>query len=219
MVAPACFIPLAEETGLIAGIGDWVIRTACRQAKAWHDAGFKDLQVAVNLSVHQLTRVNFDAEVAAVLADAGLPPQYLELEITESTSMKHPERTVVLLARLKQMGMSIAIDDFGTGYSNLSYLKRFPVDRLKLDRAFVSDITSKPEDSELARAIIAMARSLHLTVVVEGVDEEVYTLADAQHYYFALNKNTDDRLVAKLQAVLDELRAKGRVEAIAARYR
>lgn len=192
MVAPARFIPLAEETGLIAGIGDWVLRTACRQARAWHDVGFKNLQVAVNLSAHQLTRVNFDAEVAAALSDAGLAPQYLELEITESTSMKHPERTVTLLARLKEMGMSIAIDDFGTGYSNLSYLKRFPVDRLKLDRSFVSDITSNPEDSELARAIVGMARSLRLTVVAEGVEDaqqlallRAYGCDQMQGYYFS----------------------------------
>ncbi|QDZ28375.1 EAL domain-containing protein [Noviherbaspirillum sp. UKPF54] len=192
MVAPARFIPLAEETGLITGIGEWVMRSACRQARAWHDAGFGDLQVAVNLSTQQLTRAGFDAEVAAALADAGLEPRYLELEITESASMKHPERTVVLLARLKQMGMSIAIDDFGTGYSNLSYLKRFPVDRLKLDRAFVSDITSKPEDSELARAIIAMARSLRLTVVAEGVEDaqqvellRAYGCDQVQGYYFS----------------------------------
>ncbi|HJV49946.1 MAG TPA: EAL domain-containing protein [Noviherbaspirillum sp.] len=192
MVAPARFIPLAEETGLISGIGDWVLRTACRQARTWHDAGFTDLQVAVNLSVHQLTRANFDVEVTAALAAAGLPPQYLELEITESASMKHPERTVALLARLKEMGMSIAIDDFGTGYSNLSYLKRFPVDRLKLDRSFVSDITHNPEDSELARAIVAMARSLRLTVVAEGVEDaqqigllRAYGCDQMQGYYFS----------------------------------
>ena len=192
MVPPARFIPLAEEAGLITGIGEWVLRTACRQAKAWHDAGYKDLRIAVNLSVQQLVRAQFDSEVAAALADSGLPPQYLELELTESMSMKHPERTVALLARLKAMGVSIAIDDFGTGYSNLSYLKRFPVDKLKLDRSFVSGITTNTEDSELAQAIVAMARSLRLTVVAEGVEEaqqvvllRSYGCDQLQGYYFS----------------------------------
>jgi len=192
MVPPARFIPLAEEAGLIIGIGEWVLRTACRQAKAWHDAGYKDLRIAVNLSVQQLVRTHFDSEVAAALNDSGLPPQCLELELTESMSMKHPERTVTLLARLKAMGVSIAIDDFGTGYSNLSYLKRFPVDKLKLDRSFVSGITTNVEDSELAQAIVAMARSLRLTVVAEGVEEaqqvpllRSYGCDQLQGYYFS----------------------------------
>lgn len=192
MVPPARFIPLAEEAGLITGIGEWVLRTACRQTKAWHDAGYKGLRIAVNLSVQQLVRTHFDSEVAAALTDSGLPPQCLELELTESMSMKHPERTVALLARLKAMGVSIAIDDFGTGYSNLSYLKRFPVDKLKLDRSFVSGITTNTEDSELAQAIVAMARSLRLTVVAEGVEEaqqvallRSYGCDQLQGYYFS----------------------------------
>ena len=192
MVPPVRFIPLAEETGLIIGIGEWVLRTACRQTKAWHDAGYKDLRIAVNFSAQQLVRAQFDNEVAAALADSGLPPQCLELELTESVSMKHPERTVALLARLKAMGVSIAIDDFGTGYSNLSYLKRFPVDKLKIDRSFVSGIATNAEDSQLAQAIVAMARSLHLTVVAEGVEEasqvallRSYGCDQLQGYYFS----------------------------------
>jgi len=192
LVPPARFIPLAEEIGLICGIGEWVMRTACAQAKAWHAAGFNDMQVSVNLSAQQLVRPQFEAEVAQALADAALPSRYLELEITESTSMRSPEQTVLLLAKLKAMGIRIAIDDFGTGYSNLVYLKRFPVDRLKLDRSFVSDITSNPEDSALAHAIIGMARSLKLTVVAEGVEGQAqvrqlssYGCDEMQGYYFS----------------------------------
>ena len=192
LVPPARFIPLAEEIGLIAGIGEWVMRTACMQAKAWHDAGFVDLQVSVNLSAQQLIRPQFESEVAGALEASRLPAHCLELEITESASMRSPEHTVLLLLKLKAMGIGIAIDDFGTGYSNLSYLKRFPVDRLKLDRSFVSDITGNPEDSALAHAIIGMAHSLNLAVVAEGVEtpEQVSQLSkygcdEMQGYYFS----------------------------------
>ncbi|WP_136419319.1 EAL domain-containing protein [Herbaspirillum sp. ST 5-3] len=192
LVPPARFIPLAEETGLIVGIGEWVMRSACQQVKAWHNAGFDNLQVSVNLSVQQLVRPQFETEVAMALEDVDLAPQYLELEITETTSMRNPERTVALLRRLKAMGISIAIDDFGTGYSNLSYLKRFPVDRLKLDRSFVADITSNADDSHLASAIVAMAHSLGLNIVAEGVEEagQLTQLAgfgcdQMQGYYFS----------------------------------
>lgn len=198
LVAPAKFIPLAEEIGLIAGIGEWVMRTACQQAKAWHDAGYPGIQVSVNLSAPQLVRPEFEAEVAGALQASGLPPHCLELEITESASMRSPEHTVLLLLKLKAMGISIAIDDFGTGYSNLSYLKRFPVDRLKLDRAFVSDMTGNPGDSALAHAIIAMAHSLDLTVVAEGVEtaEQVRHLTrfgcdEMQGYYFSMPVDPD----------------------------
>lgn len=192
LVPPANFIPLAEETGLINGIGEWVLRTACAQAKAWHDAGFVELKISVNLSVQQLSRPYFDEEVANALRDSGLPPHCLELEITESASMRNPEGTVMLLRKLTAMGIGIAIDDFGTGYSNLSYLKRFPVERLKLDRSFVADITHNAGDSALARAIVSMARSLGLTVVAEGVEHaaQVRQLAGygcdcIQGYYFS----------------------------------
>ncbi|HYD96357.1 MAG TPA: EAL domain-containing protein [Noviherbaspirillum sp.] len=191
-VPPARFIPLAEETGLIAGIGEWVMRTACMEARRWHDAGFAGLQVSVNLSAQQLVRGEFEAEVENALACSGLPPSCLELEVTETASMRNPENTVMVLFRLKAMGVGIAIDDFGTGYSNLSYLKRFPVDRLKLDRSFVSDITANPDDSALARAIISMAHSMDLAVVAEGVEiqEQASQLAafgcdEMQGYHFS----------------------------------
>lgn len=201
LVTPARFIPLAEEIGLIAGIGEWVMRTACTQARAWHDAGFRDLQVSVNLSAQQLVRPQFESEVARALEVSGLRPQCLELEITESASMRSPEHTVLLLLKLKAMGIGIAIDDFGTGYSNLSYLKRFPVDRLKLDRSFVSDITGNPDDSALARAIIGMAHSLDLAVVAEGVETPTqvrqlsnYGCDEMQGYYFSPPVDPDEFL-------------------------
>ncbi|HEY0848077.1 MAG TPA: EAL domain-containing protein [Noviherbaspirillum sp.] len=191
-VPPAKFIPLAEETGLIVSIGSWVLNTACAEAKTWHAAGFDDLQVSVNLSAQQLTRSDVEACVAGALKNARLPPHCLELEITESASMRNPEQTVAILRRLKAMGVGIAIDDFGTGYSNLTYLKRFPVDRLKLDRSFVSDIAGNPEDAALAHAIVAMARSLHLNVVAEGVETSTQVLQlvscecdEMQGYYFS----------------------------------
>lgn len=201
LVMPARFIPLAEEIGVIAGIGEWVMQAACVQAKAWHDAGFRELQVAVNLSAQQIVRPQFESEVARALETSGLPPECLDLEITESASMRSPEHTVLLLLKLKAMGIGIAIDDFGTGYSNLSYLKRFPVDRLKLDRAFVSDITGNPEDSALARAIIGMAHSLDLVVVAEGVETPTqarqlssFGCDEMQGYYFSPPVDPDEFL-------------------------
>lgn len=192
LVAPPKFIPLAEEIGLISGIGEWVMRTACFQAKSWHDAGYPGIQVSVNLSAPQLVRPEFESEVAGALEVSGLPPHCLELEITESASMRSPEHTVLQLLKLKAMGIGIAIDDFGAGYSNLSYLKRFSVDRLKLDRSFVSDITGNPDDSMLAHAIIGMAHHLDLTVVAEGVETQAqvghlarFGCDEMQGYYFS----------------------------------
>ncbi|HJW56186.1 MAG TPA: EAL domain-containing protein [Burkholderiaceae bacterium] len=172
LVPPARFIPLAEETGLIVGIGDWVIRTACMQVKTWHAAGFGSLRVSVNLSTQQLARPQLEDEIAQALRNAGLPPSCLEVEITESMSMNDPQKTVALLTKLRMMGVRIAIDDFGTGYSNLSYLRRFQANRLKLDRSFVRDIAYRADDARLAKAIIGMAHHLHLEVVAEGIEDE-----------------------------------------------
>jgi diguanylate cyclase (GGDEF)-like protein/PAS domain S-box-containing protein len=192
LVPPARFIPLAEETGLITSIGEWVTRTACAQAKAWQDAGLPPVRIAVNLSAQQLVRPDLESEVQLALAETGLDAKYLELEITESMSMNDPERMVALLLKFKAMGVGVSIDDFGTGYSNLAYLKRFPVDRLKLDRSFVRDITNDPQDAGLAEAIISLAHSMHLTVVAEGVEElgQLSQLLDygcdeMQGYYFS----------------------------------
>jgi EAL domain-containing protein (putative c-di-GMP-specific phosphodiesterase class I) len=171
LVTPDKFIPLAEESGLIIPIGEWVLKTACRQNKAWNDMGYGPLRVAVNLSGRQFKQGDLAESVAAVLGETGLPPSLLELEITESTIMHNAEETIVTLRRLKEMGISLAIDDFGTGYSSLSYLKHFPIDRLKIDRSFVLDITTDPDDAAIAEAIISMAHSLKLKVTAEGVEQ------------------------------------------------
>ncbi len=170
LVAPSEFIPLAEETGLIVPIGAWVLRSACRQARAWRDAGGAGLRVAVNLSGRQLRQQNLVEVVRKVLDETGLSPEGLELELTESSIMHKDELTRSTLWALHEMGIRLSIDDFGTGYSNLGYLKRFPIDSLKIDRSFVRDITTDPDDAAIATAIISMAHNLKLEVVAEGVE-------------------------------------------------
>jgi diguanylate cyclase (GGDEF)-like protein len=170
-VPPNAFIPLAEETGLIVEIGEWVLREACCQLETWRRAGLPVVPVAVNLSAHQFNE-RIVGTVQRVLDDCGLEPGLLELELTESASMADANKSVALLAQLKGMGIRLAIDDFGTGYSNLNYLKRFPVDRLKIDRSFVHDLETDPDDLAIARAVIAMAHGLRLSVVAEGVETE-----------------------------------------------
>ena len=169
LVPPYDFIPLAEETGLILEIGEWVLHEVCCRLEAWRRAGLCVVPVAVNLSGHQFTE-RIVGTVRRVLDDCGLEPGLLELELTESASMADPNKSVALLAQLKAMGIRLAIDDFGTGYSNLNYLKRFPVDRLKIDRSFVSDLETDPDDLAIASAVIAMAHGLRLSVVAEGVE-------------------------------------------------
>lgn len=169
MVPPDRFIPLAEDSGLIVPIGAWVLRTACAQAKIWADAGMP-LEIAVNLSGVQLRQRDFIDRVRAVLAETGVDPAHLEMEITESVLMEQAKETLSTLHQLKELGVQLAIDDFGTGYSSLSYLKRFPVDTLKIDRSFVRDVTTDPDDAALVTGIIALAHSLRLKVVAEGVE-------------------------------------------------
>jgi diguanylate cyclase (GGDEF)-like protein len=171
LVPPGRFIGLAEDTGLILPIGEWVLFRACSQNKAWQDAGLPAIPVAVNLSSKQFSG-NIASLVQTVLAETGLDPRYLELELTESLSMEDPESTIGILRKLKNMGVRLSIDDFGTGYSNLNYLKRFPVDKLKLDQSFVRELISDPDDLSIARAVIAMAHSLRLKVIAEGVETE-----------------------------------------------
>jgi len=170
LIPPAQFIQLAEETGLIVPIGAWVLKTACAQNKAWQLEGLAPVRVAVNLSPRQFAHENLLEDVARVLEQTGLDPAFLELEITESVVMQNPEQAVVLLNRLKALGIHLAIDDFGTGYSSLSYLKRFPLDTLKIDRMFIRDLPDDSDDAAITQAIIAMARSLRLSVVAEGVE-------------------------------------------------
>ena len=170
LLAPGKFIALAEETGLIVPIGEWVLRAACAQARDWHGKWLPPLRVAVNLSPRQFLRGDLPREVMRILRDTGLNPAYLELEVTESTVMHSPERAAATLEQLKAMGVSIAIDDFGTGYSSLAYLKRFPIDSVKIDRSFITDLPGDADDAAITRGVIAMAHSLRLKVIAEGVE-------------------------------------------------
>jgi len=170
MVSPAEFIPLAEDTGLIAPIGEWVLRNACAQARAWRDQGLTLPRVAVNVSAVQFLHKGFPDLVTRILEETGLEPRTLELELTESALMRDADSAALALRTLKDIGVQLAIDDFGTGYSSLSRLKQFPIDRLKIDRSFVRDIETDADDAAIAVAIIAMASSMRLEVVAEGVE-------------------------------------------------
>ena len=172
LVSPLDFIPLAEETGLIVRIGEWVLATACAQNKIWQKQGHPTLSVAVNLSARQFADSMLLSKLTRIIQDSGIDPSKVELEITESAIMSHAECTVAVLADLKSLGVQIAIDDFGTGYSSLAYLKRFPIDTLKVDRSFIRDIPADSGDMKITRCIIAMAHSLKLKVVAEGVETE-----------------------------------------------
>ncbi|MES2932667.1 MAG: EAL domain-containing protein [Pseudomonadota bacterium] len=182
MVPPSRFIGLAEETGLILPIGAWVLRTACAQNKAWQQAGLGFLRMAVNLSARQFAQVDLVQSIAAALADTGLEPRFLEIELTESLVMTDVERAIGVLRELKALGVQLSIDDFGTGYSSLSYLKRFPIDVLKIDQSFVRDITVDPDDAAIAVLIISLAHSLKLQVIAEGVETEAQLTYLCQHY-------------------------------------
>jgi diguanylate cyclase (GGDEF)-like protein/PAS domain S-box-containing protein len=172
LVLPAEFIPVAEETGLIVPLGEWVLRTACVQNKAWQQDGLPPVRVAVNLSARQFQQRGLTDTVAQVLRETGLSPRLLQLEITEGIAVQDVDFTIATLRRLRAMGIQIAIDDFGTGYSSLSYLKRFPIDAVKIDRSFVRDLTVNPNDAAIATTIITMAHNLKLSVIAEGVETE-----------------------------------------------
>jgi diguanylate cyclase (GGDEF)-like protein len=169
-ISPLDFIPVAEDTGLIVPIGEWVLHTAFRQLQQWHSAGFTDLTVAVNLSSAQLARPGFEDVVAQALSESGLDAAMTELEITENVAMENIDSAIIILEKLKCMGISVAMDDFGTGYSSLSYLRRLPIDTVKIDKSFVREIPDSAEDVTIAQAIIAMAQSLKLSLIVEGVE-------------------------------------------------
>ncbi|WP_367155123.1 EAL domain-containing protein [Methylomonas sp. HYX-M1] len=171
-VPPMEFIPVAEETGMIVEIGEWVLRKACEQGKLWLQQGFGHLRVAVNLSPRQFYDRQFTSILTRVLQDTGLPVEMLELELTESLMMQDVNAVNKQLHEIKAMGVSISIDDFGTGYSSLSYLRRFPISRLKIDRSFVNEVTSNPDDAIIAHSIISLAHSLNLCVIAEGVETE-----------------------------------------------
>jgi diguanylate cyclase (GGDEF)-like protein/PAS domain S-box-containing protein len=191
-VSPAQFIPVAEDCGLIVPIGNWVLREACKQARAWLDAGLSLGTMAVNISAMEFRHENFLESVFAILGETGLDPKSLELELTESVLMKRAESAAAVLQTLKARGVQVAVDDFGTGYSSLSYLRKFPIDALKIDQSFVREITIVPDDTSIVTAIISMARSLKLRVVAEGVEKleeleflQAHQCEEAQGYYFS----------------------------------
>jgi diguanylate cyclase (GGDEF)-like protein/PAS domain S-box-containing protein len=170
LVPPGDFIPVLEELGLVVDVGDWVISEACRQLKAWHQARVRVPKVSVNISARQFSDGQLGTRIATILRETGLPPACLELELTESILMREVSEAMQILDGLKNLGLSIAVDDFGTGYSSLNYLKQFPIDVLKIDRTFVDGLPSGEQDAQIARAIIAMAHSLNLAVIAEGVE-------------------------------------------------
>ncbi|QEK12855.1 EAL domain-containing protein [Crassaminicella thermophila] len=192
MISPAVFIPLAEVNGCIIHIGEWVLKTACRQNKLWQESGYEPVTVAVNISARQFQQPNFVDMVRNVLDETGLEPKYLELEITESIAVEDIEYTIGILKKLKEMNIQISLDDFGTGYSSLSYLKQFAIDNLKIDQSFIKDIIENKNDAAIASTIIAMAQNLNLNVIAEGVEtkEQLEFLKKqncdyAQGYFFS----------------------------------
>lgn len=214
LISPAHFIPLAEESGLIEPIGEWILREACTQNRAWQDAGLVAMEVGVNVSPHQLWSKNLPATIATVLQESGLGPQFLCLEITESTLIQNPGRAEEVLPQFRAMGLQIALDDFGTGYSSLGYLKRFPIDVVKIDQSFVRGIPGNPDDAGIAGAAVAMAHSLRLRAVAEGVEtwEQLEFLrsinCDEMQGYFVNRPVLADEFmqIAKATALLPEAR-------------
>ncbi|BAY97050.1 hypothetical protein NIES37_09870 [Tolypothrix tenuis PCC 7101] len=192
LVSPAKFIPIVEANGLITAIGEWVLRTACTQCRAWQLAGLPAIRVSVNLSARQFEQPNLVEVVSQILQETGLPPSYLELEVTESFLMADIQHSVKILNQLRELGIWLALDDFGTGYCSLNYLTRFPVNMLKIDRSFVQDITSNPDSAAVIDAIIALANSLQLKITAEGVEtaEQMHYLKrrgceEGQGFYFS----------------------------------
>jgi diguanylate cyclase (GGDEF)-like protein len=190
-IPPAQFIPIAEDTGLILPIGQWVLREACRQSREWLDAGFAPIPMAVNISAVEFRSMDFVESVRAALNESKLDPRFLELELTETVLMKHAASTVSMLKALKVIGVQLTVDDFGTGYSSLSYLRQFPVDSLKVDQSFVHEISSQRDDAAIVSAVISMGNSLKKRVIAEGVEtrEQMDFLTaegceEAQGYYF-----------------------------------
>jgi EAL domain-containing protein (putative c-di-GMP-specific phosphodiesterase class I) len=192
MIAPARFIPVAEETGLIVPLGEWVLRTACAQNRKWQRQGFPHLQVAVNLSPRQFRQENLVRQVARILHETGLDAKWLELELTESMVVQDPEQAVRILTELRAMGISLSIDDFGTGYSSLAQFMRFPINSVKIDRSFIQDLPVAVDAAAITRAVIAIADSMKLKVVAEGVENKEqldflreHKCPEVQGYYFS----------------------------------
>ncbi|HMG21321.1 MAG TPA: EAL domain-containing protein, partial [Kofleriaceae bacterium] len=191
-ISPAQFIPVAEDSGLILPIGNWVLRQACKQARTWLDAGLPVTTMAVNVSALEFRNDSFLDGLFSILTETGLDPELLELEVTESVLMKHAESASAILQTLRKRGVQVAIDDFGTGYSSLSYLRKFQLDALKIDQSFVAEISTAASDTSIVTAVISMARSLNLRVVAEGVETleqsaflRAHECDEAQGYYFS----------------------------------
>ena len=171
-VSPAVFVPVLESLGLIVAVGRWVIEAVCQQIAAWQRSAIGAVEVSVNVSGHQLIEGDLIADIARILAQTGVEPHWLEVELTEGSLMENTQHTIFSLQRLHDMGVKISIDDFGTGYSSLAYLRRFPIDTLKIDIAFIREVTSNPQDAAITRTIIELAHSLNLRVVAEGVETQ-----------------------------------------------
>jgi EAL domain-containing protein (putative c-di-GMP-specific phosphodiesterase class I) len=192
LVPPDKFIRVAENTGLILPIGEWVLRAACSAARKWQDDGLPAIPIAVNVSAVQFRQEGFRELVRRILQDTGLAPEYLELELTESLLLSTGDMTFPLLQEFKAMGVRLAIDDFGTGYSSLSYLRQFPVNKLKIDRSFIRAVAMNADDAAITAAVISMGRSLNLKVIAEGVEDEkqvsflrAHQCDEMQGYYFS----------------------------------
>ena len=213
LVAPDKFIRIAENSGLIVPIGEWVLRTACAQAQKWQDEGLPAVTVAVNVSAVQFRQEDFCALVRRVLNETGLAPKYLELELTESLLLANADLRLSVVQELKAMGLTLAIDDFGTGYSSFSYLRQFQVSRLKIDRSFIRDVAVNPDDAAITAAIISMAKSLRLKVIAEGVEDEAqmsflraHHCDEIQGYYFCRPLSVD-KVADKLRGNVEEMKA------------
>jgi EAL domain-containing protein (putative c-di-GMP-specific phosphodiesterase class I) len=210
LVPPDRFIRIAENSGLILPIGEWVLRTVCYQARKWQEEGLPAVTVAVNVSAIQFRQDGFCGLIQRVLHETGLAPQYLELELTESVLLANAEVVLSVVQELRAMGLTLAIDDFGTGYSSLSYLKKFPVSRLKIDRSFIRDVAVNPDDAAITGAIISMAKSLRLKVIAEGVENEAQMsflrtqqCDEIQGYYFSKPLMVD-KIADKLRGDIPE---------------
>ena len=212
LISPDKFIPLAEECGLIGAIGEWVVREACRQVRAWQDSGLTPMRVSVNLSASQFRGGGLIHSVRRALEEAELDPQFLEVELTESAVMSDPEESIAILEQLSSMGVLVSVDDFGTGYSSMSYLRRLPIDKLKIDRVFINEIATRPEDASIVRAIVSLAHSLRLKVVAEGVETaaqldflKAVGCDEYQGYHFArpLPSNEFERVVREKAKLLE----------------
>jgi predicted signal transduction protein with EAL and GGDEF domain len=196
---PTEFIPLAENSGQIIGLGEWAMRSACIQAREWALAGYRDLRMGVNISGLQFRQPDFLEMVGKTIRETGIEPGALDLEFTESVVMEHADKNTDILKSLKEMGVHLSIDDFGTGYSSLSYLKHFPIDRIKIDRSFVADVNTNYDDAAIVEAIISMAHSLNLRVVAEGVENidqlrflETRNCDEVQGFHLAMPMSADD---------------------------